>query len=114
MVVVILSFLLAPILTFLGIAKVIRHPMMVENARHLGFSARGFQLVGALELAGAAGMIVGLFWTPLGIAAMVGLVLLLTGGAIAHARVGDRLPRIAPAAVCAVLSGATLVLLVTG
>ncbi|HEV8560396.1 MAG TPA: DoxX family protein [Actinophytocola sp.] len=107
---VILSALLAPVLLVLGSAKVIRHPMMQQNARHLGFSVSGFQLVGAVELAGGVGLILGLFWTPLGVAASVGLVLLLAGGAFAHARVRDRFVKIAFPAVCAALSGATLVL----
>jgi hypothetical protein len=107
---VILSALLAPVLLALGSAKMIRHPMMQQNARHLGFSVPGFQLVGAVELAGGVGLVGGLFWTPLGIAASTGLVLLLLGGAVAHARVRDRFPKIAFPAVCAVISGVTLVL----
>jgi uncharacterized membrane protein YphA (DoxX/SURF4 family) len=107
---VILSALLAPVLLVLGSAKVIRHPMMQQNARHLGFSVPGFQLVGAFELAGGVGLVLGLFWTPLGVAASVGLVLLLVGGAVAHARVRDRFAKIAFPAVCAGLSGTTLAL----
>jgi uncharacterized membrane protein YphA (DoxX/SURF4 family) len=107
---VILSALLAPVLLVLGSAKVIRHPMMQQNARHLGFSVPGFQLVGAFELAGGLGLILGLFWPPPGVAASVGLVLLLIGGAVAHARVRDGLLKIAFPAVCAVISGVTLVL----
>jgi hypothetical protein len=106
---VILSVLLAPVLLVLGSAKVIRHPMMQDNARHLGFSVLGFQLVGMLELAGAAGLVLGLFWPPLGVAASAGLVLLLLGGAAAHARVHDILPKIAFPAACAAISAATLV-----
>lgn len=108
---VILAIVLAPVLIFLGTAKVIRHPMMVAKARHLGFSERGFQLVGAIELVGIAGLLTGLFWPPLGVAAAAGLVLFLVGGAIAHARVKDTVTAMIPAVVCAALSASTLVLL---
>ena len=41
------------------------------------------------ELAGAAGIVIGIFWKPLGIAAASGLVLYFIGAVVAHARVKD-------------------------
>jgi uncharacterized membrane protein YphA (DoxX/SURF4 family) len=113
---VILSVLLGLALVFLGTAKVIKHPKMVAKGQHLGFSPVAFQLVGVLELAGTAALLIGLLWTPLGITAAAGLVLLLIGGAIAHARVKDGFTAMAPALVGAAVSATTLVLLavVTG
>ena len=43
----------------------------------------------ACEFAGAAGLLLGLAWAPLGIAAAVGLILYFIGAIVAHLRVGD-------------------------
>lgn len=63
---------------------------MVEEAAHLGLPTGGYRLVGVAELAGAVGLVVGLFWAPPGIAAAGGLVLLMIGALVTHLRVGDR------------------------
>jgi hypothetical protein len=47
-------------------------------------------VLAVLELAGAAGLVIGLAWWPLGIAAGVGLALYFIGAVGAHLRVGDR------------------------
>jgi DoxX-like family len=41
------------------------------------------------ELAGAAGILIGIVWAPLGIAAASGLVLYFVGALFAHAHAGD-------------------------
>ena len=55
----------------------------------VGVPERHFATLAALELAGAAGILLGLWLEPLGIAAAIGLVLYFTGAVIAHLRVGD-------------------------
>lgn len=47
-------------------------------------------LLASLELAAAAGLLLGLAWWPIGIAAGIGAVLYFTGAILAHLRVGDR------------------------
>ncbi|HEY0753153.1 MAG TPA: DoxX family protein [Ktedonobacteraceae bacterium] len=43
----------------------------------------------AIEIAGALGILIGIAWAPLGIAAASGLVLYFVGAIIAHGRAGD-------------------------
>jgi hypothetical protein len=61
---------------------------MVEGLRHVG-AERLRPLIGALEVAGAAGVIVGL-WVPwLGVVAALGLAAIGFGAIVFHLRVGD-------------------------
>jgi uncharacterized membrane protein len=46
-------------------------------------------LVGLAEVAAAVGLVIGLFWRPLGVAAAVGLVVLFIGAIGFHAKAGD-------------------------
>jgi hypothetical protein len=55
----------------------------------VGVPERHFPLLAALELAGAAGILIGLWLAPLGIAAAAGLVLYFVAALIGHLRVGD-------------------------
>jgi hypothetical protein len=55
----------------------------------VGVPLRFFPLLASLELAGAAGILIGLWLEPLGIAAAVGLVAYFIGAVTGHLRVGD-------------------------
>lgn len=55
----------------------------------VGVPERHFGTLAGLELAGAVGILVGLWLEPLGIAAAIGLVLYFVGALIGHLRVGD-------------------------
>ena len=63
----------------------------------------------AAELAGGAGLLVGLAVAPLGMAAAIGLVLYFLGAVGAHAKASDT-KGIPPALVLALVSGAALAL----
>ncbi|MEU9687732.1 DoxX family protein [Amycolatopsis japonica] len=106
---VVLSVMLIAIFAVLGVAKVLRQPALVSRTERLGFSVRGIQGIGALEIAGAAGLAAGFFWPPLGIAAAIGLVALLIGAAISHARAGDGFKDIAPPVWLALVAAAAAV-----
>ena len=93
---VVLSSTLAALFAVLGVAKVLRQSSMISRTERLGFSVREIQGIGALEVAGAAGLVAGLFWPPAGIAAAVGLVALLIGAAVSHLRAGDGVKEIVP------------------
>jgi hypothetical protein len=75
----------------------------------VGVPERCFPLLAALELAGAAGILIGLWLVPLGIAAAAGLVLYFLGAMIGHLRVGDSKGLVMPL-VPLVLAIAVLVL----
>jgi hypothetical protein len=109
----VLSILLAVLFLLLGVAKVLALPRMRELAAHAGFSVAAYRGIGALELAGAAGLLVGLTVPLLGASAGVGLLLLLAGAVITHVRNRDGIREIAPALVCAVFVAAYLAALGT-
>jgi hypothetical protein len=79
----------------------------------VGVPERHFATLAALELAGAAGILIGLWLQPLGVAAAIALVLYFAGALIGHLRVGDRknlampLPPFALAIIVVVLRLAT-------
>lgn len=72
------------------------------TASRLGIAVTPYRLVGALQLAAAAGLLAGLAWPPLGVAASAGLVLLMLGAATTHVRVEDPAAALLPALGCLV------------
>jgi hypothetical protein len=91
----VLAVLLAVVFGVAGTAKIVGAPPMRTAAGHLGFSVGQYRLIGALELAGAIGLLVGLAVPALGVAAAIGLGLLLIGAASAHAVHRDPASRVA-------------------
>ncbi|AZQ37997.1 invasion protein [Streptomyces cyaneochromogenes] len=100
----VLAVTLSLIFLPLGLAKLAAVPFMRQAAAHLGMSVRLYRVVGALEVAGVAGLLLGLTWMPLGVAAATGLALLMAAAAVVHLRHGDPPPRAVPAAVLALIS----------
>ncbi|MFF4361454.1 DoxX family protein [Streptomyces sp. NPDC001604] len=100
MLAIVLSLVFLP----LGLAKIAAVPVMRRAAAHLGMSTGLYRAVGALEVAGVAGLLLGLTWTPLGVAAATGLALLMAAAAVVHLRHGDPPVRAVPAAVMALIS----------
>ena len=66
--------------------------------------ARFRVLTGVLQLLGAAGLLAGLGWPPIGAAAAAGLALLMILGVGARRRIQDRWPLQVPAAAYAALN----------
>lgn len=62
----------------------------------------------ALELAGSAGLLIGLPFAPLGIAAAAGPTLLMAGAVIFHAGKHDPAARIAAPAVAGLIAAVTI------
>ena len=69
-----------------------------------------WRLIGVCELAGVAGVLVGLMWAPIGIAAAIGLALLSIGAIGFHLRASDNVADKAPAVIGLALAAATAVL----
>ncbi len=61
-------------------------PQMRELIASVGVSESTGRVLGFIQLAGVAGIIVGLFWAPIGIAAAGGLTLYYLAAMAAHAR----------------------------
>ncbi|MDT4912536.1 MAG: hypothetical protein QOC66_1664 [Pseudonocardiales bacterium] len=105
---------LAALFLLSGTSKVLRHPISLAARDELAVPATVWSAVGAAEVAGAAGVLVGLSVKPLGIAAAAGLVLVGLGAVDAHRRSQDPLTKATPAVVALLLATATLVLFSTG
>jgi hypothetical protein len=79
-----------------------------ENQVHLRISVALTRFIGCCQWAAVVGLIGGLFWRPLGIAAAIGLLLLLVGALLAHRRVGDPIKEMLLAIVCFIASALVL------
>lgn len=105
---------LAALFLLSGATKILPIPASLEGRDELGVPAAAWSLLGAAEVAGAAGVLIGLSVKPLGIAAAIGLVLVALGGFGAHRRAKDPWAKAVPAVVAVLLATAALVLFSTG
>ena len=87
----------------LGLAKVLGVAPMRQLAAEAGFSTDAYRRIGVLEVAGAAGVAIGIALPVLGRLAAAGLLLLLAGALVTHIRKGDSPRKYALALVCALL-----------
>ena len=108
-----LSLLLAAACLLPGSAKLLGHPKMQKSAAHFGIPWRRYRLIGAVEVAAGAGVLIGLWWHPLGVAAAAGMVVLLTGALIIHRRALDSAKEMAPALLALTITLAYLAVAVT-
>jgi uncharacterized membrane protein YphA (DoxX/SURF4 family) len=86
-------------------AKLAGHPRMRESARSFRIPWQRYRLIGVAELATAAGVLAGLWWHPVGLAAAAGTAFLLVGALIMHRRAGDHGKEIAPALIILLIAG---------
>ena len=77
--------------------KLTGQPKMRQSAAHFGIGWPRYRLIGVAELAAAAGILIGLWWHPLGVAAAAGMALLFVGALITHLRAADRGQEMTPA-----------------
>ncbi|MCW2800559.1 MAG: hypothetical protein JWQ70_2031 [Aeromicrobium sp.] len=110
----IVTVALAALFLLSGASKVLRHPASLVSRDELKVPAILWSLIGAAEIAGAAGVLIGLGVTPLGIAAAAGLLVLSIGAVGAHGRAHDPIAHTAPAVLGFLLAAGTLALFVTG
>lgn len=96
---VIVTALLAVLFTFSASIKLLGVPRSLAIRDHLGVKPLQWRLIGACELAGVAGVLVGLMWAPIGIAAAIGLALLAVGAVAFHVRASDGMADTAPAVI---------------
>lgn len=110
----IMVLMLAVVFAGIGGTKVLAVPAARREAGHLGFDVGAYRLIGVAELAAAAGLVAGLAWVPVAVAACAGLAALLVGAVMALRRVGDPTVRMLPAVGLGVVSVVAAVLLVLG
>ncbi|MDX6253150.1 MAG: hypothetical protein QOF10_6510 [Kribbellaceae bacterium] len=98
-----LAALIAVAFAVLGASKIRAVPSMQTRAAQVGFSVGAYKRIGVLEVAGAAGVLLGLAIPPLGVLAAAGLLLLMVGALGAHLRQHDGVAEMTPALVVTVL-----------
>ncbi|MEU4775668.1 DoxX family protein [Micromonospora sp. NPDC023644] len=87
--ILVLTLILAAVFLGTAVPKLTGQTQMRERMDHLGVSPGLTRLLGVLELAAVAGLLLGLLWPPLGIAAAIGLALQMVGAVVYHARAKD-------------------------
>jgi hypothetical protein len=102
------SVLLAALLAFAALRKLSHRPEVVETYTRVGVPEEKLDYLAWILLAGAAGVLLGLFWVPIGIAAGAGLVVYFLLAIAAHVRAAD-LEHVATPVVVELLSAAALV-----
>jgi DoxX-like family len=105
----IVSSVLASLLAFAAVRKLSHRPEVVASYTRVGVPEDKLNYLALILLAGAAGLIVGLFWGPLGVAAAAGLVVYFLLAIGAHIRASDAANLPTPLAI-ELLAGAALVL----
>ena len=108
-----LSLLLAAACLVPALGKLTAQPKMLASASHFGIAWPSYRLIGIAELAAVAGVLAGLFWLPIGVAAASGMAVLLVGALTAYRRSGDSLQEAAPAVLALAVSLAYLVVAIT-
>ena len=106
----VITTLLAAMALFSGFGKLRNDPHIVKVIHEtVGVPMKYFPHLASCEIAGAAGLLAGIWWWPLGVGAAIGLVLYFLGAVLSHLRVGD-VKGVGPAAFLLTLSVGALCL----
>jgi hypothetical protein len=105
-----ITILFAAMAAFSAVAKIRRDAKVVHVIQEVvGVPLRFFPLLAACELAGALGLVLGI-WSPwVGVAAGIGLVIYFVGAVASHLRVGD-VKGMGPAVFMLIAAGGALAL----
>lgn len=106
------SLVLAALLSVAALRKLRPTPEVIESYRRAGVPEHRLTPLALLLLAGAAGLIAGLFWPPIGLAAAFALVVYFAVAITFHIRANDTRRTPTPA-MFALLSAAVFVLQLT-
>jgi hypothetical protein len=104
----VVSALLAAVLLLSATGKLRRDEGQLATMRKVGFPEDRLWLLASAEIAGAVGLVAGLFWWPLGVAAGVGIVLYFVGALASHLLKRDW--KVAPPAALLAVGALALVL----
>ena len=87
---VVVAVLLSLLLLVSARGDITRDPKITEQLKAIGVRDSWFLPLGLVKIAGALGLLVGIAYRPLGIAAAIGVVLYFLGAVITHVRAGDK------------------------
>ena len=84
------TVLFALMTAFSALLKIRRDPNVVKIMHEIvGVPMAYLPILAVCELAGALGLVIGILYPPLGVAAGTGLVIYFIGAVASHVRVGD-------------------------
>jgi hypothetical protein len=106
---VFLAVMLSLLLFISARPDITRDPKVTEGLKALEVPDSWFLPLGLVKIAGALGLLAGIAYRPLGIAAAIGVVLYFLGAVITHLRAGDK-KGVGTPAVIMLVSVAPLVL----
>ena len=101
--------LTALVLVGAGGSKIAGKPAMRESAEHFSIPWNQYRLIGFAEIAGAVGILVGIWLNGLGLVAGIAVVALMVGAVAFHVRAGDAINGIVPAIVALAISAVYVV-----
>src|SRR5215831_3503191 len=102
----VMAILFPAMLVFSCLGKIRRDARQVRVVHEIvGVPLTYFPLLAACEFAGALGLVLGIWWPALGVAACIGLILYFVGAIVSHLRVGD-VKGVGPAVFMLVLAAA--------
>lgn len=86
----VVTLVFAALVAFSGLGKIRRDPRIVQVVHVVvEVPLKYFALLAACEFAGALGLVLGVWWPSVGVAASFGLILYFVGATVSHLRVGD-------------------------
>lgn len=107
----VVSGLLAVTLLASARIKLVKDEAGIAVMTKIGVPVDKLWLLAVAEIAGAAGLVAGLFWWPIGVAAAIGVILYFLGAIAFHLRAHDN--HLAPPTVLLLVSIAALALRAT-
>lgn len=106
----VVTIVVTALTTLSGVGKMRQDPKIVHVVHEVvGVPIKYFPHLAACEFAGAVGLVLGIWWPYLGIAAGIGLVIYFAGAIVSHVRVADE-KGIGPSAFMLIMSVAALAL----
>jgi hypothetical protein len=103
------SILLAALLAYAAVRKLSHDPRVVETYVRVGVPEDKLDYLAAILLAGAAGLVLGLIWAPIGIAAACGVIAYFILAIASHVRANDERNLFTPVLI-ALIAAAALIL----
>ncbi|MFI6757725.1 DoxX family protein [Micromonospora sp. NPDC050417] len=106
---IVLAILLSVMLLGSAQGKLTKNEKVVQGLSAANVPQSWYPPLAVIEIIGAAGLIIGIFFSPLGVAAAVGVTLYFVGAVIAHLRAGDTKGASAPAMILLIAVAALVV-----
>jgi hypothetical protein len=87
---IIVAILVSAMLVSSAITKLRRNPSVVHSIHEVAkVPLSWLPWLAACEIAAAVGLLIGIFWWPLGVAAAIGIIIYFIGACTAHIRAKD-------------------------